>query len=313
MINLIKYPITNQIPYKDTFAGFAGVELEFKRKDAFIVGVGAGLDNNILVSIIGNVLINIGDYIYVYSEKFNIKYDGVFEVLDSQSGNTTDVLCKFQYIGNTDGGYVNYKQNYYVETKLVNPYNNNVLVYPTTLKQSGTPAGVVKCDVSAPVDFLKEQIKDYSGELEDGRVELQVMFREVWRENQTNLFELINEKSIVITYALENSDIETFIKGFDVPKIYEDYRFSLRFLHSIKNLLSSERIAVYYDELDINKNIISQDNAIHKYNVGDFGFLEIYFEPQSINENTQYIDFKVIKEPSPDYEKVDYKDIDYLT
>jgi len=315
MLTLTKYPVTVTSQVNNVFAGFGKVELEYKREDTAIYSISQGVNNQI-VATLDNITVNKGEYVYVYSNDDNILYDGVFEVIELINvGSFVELTLKTDFIGLTNGGYCNYKQNYYVEYKLVNPNNNNILVYPTRLNVSGSVSGNISLNVSQVVDFLKEEVKTTSDELVKGRIELQVMYREVWRENQTNNFILEDITPIVIVYALENSGNERFIRGFDLPKIFKGYPFTLRLLHTKENSVGNMQIAVYFDELDINENIITENNVLKYFKLTNFGQLEVNFDDKTItiNENTKYIVFKIDKIHALDYAREDYQDNDYLT
>ncbi|RLD69227.1 MAG: hypothetical protein DRI95_00615 [Bacteroidetes bacterium] len=318
MINLTKYPVTFDILegiFKDTFAGFQDVNIEMKREDAKILEVSQAIDNKINVSINTNTTeILVNDYVYIYSKDDGFLYDGSFKVLEVITGVPTRLVLDGNFIGVTEGGYCNYKQNYYVEAKLVNPNNNKILVYPVPFEVSGSNSGNVKINVSQVVDFLKDTGLTESKELTSGRIELKVMYREVWKNNTSNSFILIDKEPIKIVYAIENTEIEKFIKGFEIPNIYFDYIFSLRFLHSNLNY-QGQAIEIYYSELDINKNILTNDNFLKDFNTKEFGQLQVIFDTKNltINENTQFIKFTAKEVDAFDYRKIDYETPDYLT
>lgn len=325
-LTLISYPVTIESGIvKNTFPGFAEVELEFKREDIALVGLVSGLDNQIEITVAADIVsdVNVGESIYLNAIGATYEYDDSFEVLSISYGapNTT-ILLKSQFIEIATTGYVNYKQNYFVESKLVDPDNNNVLAYPSLLSEDGTPEGIVKLNVSQVVDFLESSIFTTSQEITDGRAELKVMYREVWREDDTEVFILVGATPtvdndtvrIVIVHAADASEVETFVNDFEIPIMWEGYTFAMNLLHSAQNNVG-KRVAITFDQLDINKNDINVDNPLTDFSPGDFGFLQANMDDNvnAIEDNTRFLNFKAVESDLADYETGDYNDTDYFT
>ena len=99
-----------------------------------------------------------------------------------------------------------------------------------------------------------------------------------------------------------------------MPKIWDGYPFSINLIHSNQNE-SGKRVAVSFDELDINESIITSNNLLINFEASDFGILQANFEDNTnpIDDTTRYIRINANSSGSADYETGDYNDTDYLT
>jgi hypothetical protein len=317
-VTLVKYPVISESgKVKNIFAGFQAVEVEYKREDTAIVGVSQGVDNNILIDIVGDITgsLNVGEWVYLYSEGSTFTYDGVYQIVTlTFPGPNTEITVIGDYIESTTSGYCNYKQNWFLESKLVSPDNNDVKNYPSLLQNDGNPNGEVFVNTSMLVDFLRNDILETSQEITTARQQCQLMYREVWREDDTAVFTLEDQDPIIIIFAAENAEIEEFVNGFELPKMWEGYPAHINLLHSLQNYVG-ERVSIQFDELDINKDDISNNNLLSNFGPADFGILQANFADNQkvIEENTRYIRFNAITSDKADYETGDYDDNDYFT
>lgn len=317
-VTLTSYPVTTSSgKVRNIFAGFQKVELKFKREDAAIVGISSGVDSKVLISIATDITgsLNVGEWIYLYAEGATYTYSGSFQILTvAYSAPNTQITVDFDFIELSSSGYCNYKQNWFLESKLVDPVNNSILNYPSLLQNDGSPEGLIDVNTSMLVDFLKNELYEQSQEVISGRQYCNVMYRESWREDDTATFTLVNEDPIVIIYAAEDSEIEDFVSGFDLPRMYEGYPFWINMLHSLENHVS-ERVSVEFDELDINAIDITNDNALINFASTSFGILQANFNDNQkvIEDNTRFIRFNANTSDLADYETGDYNDTDYLT
>lgn len=317
-VSLTSYPVvTSSGKVRNIFAGFSAVELEFKREDIAIVSVTQGANNKILIDILGDFTtdLNVGEWVYLFAEGATFTYDNSFQIIDiTFNSPNTEITVDGDYIENATSGYTNYKQNWFLESKLVNPDNNDVKNYPQLLQNDGNPNGEVEVNTSMLVDFLKNEILETSQEITSGRQECKVMYREVWREDDAQSFILVDQEPIIIIFAAENSEIEDFTSEFETPKIWEGYSFFINILHSLQNSVG-QRIAITFDEIDINKDDIILDNPLVNFGLSDFGILQSNFNDnvKVIEDNTRFIRFNANTSGAADYETGDYVDTDYLT
>lgn len=317
-VTLISYPVTSSSgKVRNIFAGFQPVELEFKREDAPIISVSQGANNKILIDIDGDITssLNVGEWVYLYAEASTYTYDNVYQIIDiTFSSPNTEITVNDDFIEVANTGYCNYKQNWFLESKLVSPDNNTILKYPSLLQTDGNPNGEIEVNVSPLVDFLKNEIKETSQEITNAREYCKLMYRESWREDDTAIFTLVDQEPIIIIFAAENEEIESFLNGFEMPRIWEGYPFWLNLLHSTENE-SGKSIRVSFDELDINGSNINIDNQLTDFGVNDFGIIQANFNDKVkvIEDETRFITFNANSIGSADYQTGDYNDNDYLT
>ena len=299
------------------FAGFQAVEIQFSRQDVAIVAVGSGTGGKVEITILTDITsdLNAGESVYLYAEGVSYVYNLVAKIteINFTSPNTV-ILTDANFIQVSSVGYVNHLQNYFVEAKLVDVANNDVQLYPELLSDDGTPSGDVFINVSGAVDYLSNEILANSGEIVENRIRFVVMYREVWRENQTNAFTLIDELPIIIVYAADNSSPETFVNDFDEPKMYEGYPFAMTIIHSLDNN-EGERVSVSFDELDINQDTINLDNPLFSFSAKAMGLMQSNMADNQkvIEDTTRYIQFNANSDNLADYKDGDYKSGDYLT
>ncbi len=317
-VTLIKYPVVSESgKVKNIFAGFDAVEIEYKREDTQIASVTQGVDNNILIDVVGDITgsLNVGEWVYLHSAGSSFTYDGVYQIVSVVFATpNTEITVSGDYIESTTSGYCNYKQNWFLESKLVSPDNNDVKNYPSLLQNDGNPNGEVSVNTSMLVDFLKNDILESSQEVLTARQQCKLMYREVWREDDTAVFILEDQEPIIIIFAAENAEIEEFVNGFELPKMWEGYPTQINLLHSLQNYVG-ERVSVEFDELDINKNDISTSNSLFKFSGSKYGILQVNFNDNQkvIEDNTRYIRFNALTSNVADYSSADYKSGDYAT
>ena len=317
-ISLVSYPTTIESgKVFNIFPGFSAVEIELKREDIQIDNISSGVDNKVLITILSTDLtsnLNVNEFIYLYSVGSSYEYNGVFKILDITLNVTdTEITVDADFIELTTSGYINYKQNYYVEYKLVNINNNNILQYPEMLSDDGNSEGIIKLNVSNPIDFIKTDFLETSGVLLKGQNIFQVMYREVYRENDTDLFTLIDETPIILVYSADSYEPEKFINSIEYPKMWAGYETIIAFLHSLNNN-ENLRVNVTFDELDINKDVLTSDNALFIFNENDYGILQVNFNDnvKAIESQTKYIKFNANTYELADYDIADYDEVDYV-
>lgn len=316
-LTLTTYPvIASGGKINNAFAGFQEIEVEYKREDIQISGIASGAGSVVEITVSGNITseLNVGEWIYLYSKGLSYTYDlkaKVSSIVFSSPNTVIEIESPFIQI--TGSGYLNYKQNYFVEAKLVDKTDNNILIYPTLFSDNGTADGIVKLNVSQMVDLLKSEILENSGEKTKGRIQAKLMYREVWREDDTQAFILEDKEPIVVIYAADQPENEKFINSFDVPKVYAGYPFMINLLHTLENNVG-ERVKVTFDELDINKDILTANNQLHSFAASEFGILQTSFKDKVVPvSETAFIRFKATSIKEYDYATGDYNDTDYLT
>jgi len=317
-VTLETYPVeTMSGKVYNIFAGFNAVELEFKREDIGTFNVGSGAGGKVLITVASDITseLNINEWLYLYGVGATYTYDNSYKIIDLLFNSpNTEITIDTDFIEVASTGYINYKQNWLLETQLVSPDNVLIKKYPSNIKNDGSPSGVIEINTSMLVDALDTDILGSSGEITDSREICQVKYREVWREDDTALFTLIDDTPIVIIFSAEDSEPETFINEFETPKIWAGYPFVLNLLHSIENL-SGTRLVCNFSELDINQDIITTENSLADFAPSAFGILQVNFNDNQkvIEDNTKYVQFNINSSNLADYETGDYNDTDYLT
>ena len=317
-ITLKTYPVTiDSGKINNIFAGHQPVEIEFERVDISINSVSSGVDNQILIEVTGDLTgnLNVGEWIYLYAVGTTYTYDGSFQIIDINFNSPdTEITIAGDFIEVSNSGFLNYKQNYFVECKLVDVDNNMIRKYNSNINDDGTPNGIVTINVSQVVDFLNNEILQTSGVVSNNANRFQLMYREVFREDITSAFVLLDELPIIITKAADNSEIESFACQFETPKIWVGYPFNLSILHSPENN-SGLRLSVDFDELDINETEITTANLLANFGLNFIGFGQASFldNTKVLDSNTKFIRFNLKTNNLADYDPNDYNSSDYLT
>lgn len=301
MIELVTNPvITESGVVNNLFAGFDAVEFGFKREDLAVTSVGQGIDNQILINISTDLssYLEIGDPVYLSSEGLTYTYDIAGRVVAITSSTIT---IDQDFIEAASGGYINYKKGYYLECELVRPDNEDIKVLPFSLIDDGDNAGNITIDVSIANDLNTQMIAFANGELTDTRTVFKLKYREVY-DLATSSYTTI-ENVIVLGYATEQPDVETFLNDFDEPVIWKGYPFGVILAHTNEN---SDNTGLFftYDELDINQNVLVSDKSLGSALSTWQGFIFINIDKDiSYNAQTKYIKIKanysVIKFFSP--------------
>ena len=318
-LTLTSYPVTVESgTVLNLFPGFKPIPIEFERVDVALISLGQGIDNKIEIVVSGNVVIelNEGEWIYLFATGTTYDYNDSFQVISLVYGvGVTTILLDSDFIELSNSGYVNYKQNYFVEMALVRYNNENILQYKGLLTDSGTPSGSITIDASPLVDGLRNEVLSTSGEVETSRERCKIKYREVWREQQSNSYVFASsEYQLIICYAADDFETEKFITEFDEPRMYAGYPFIMTFSKSLDNNLGKD-ITVNFNELDINKDDITINNELKNYPQNIFGFCQANFNDNivAIDDYTRYIEFELTTNDLFDYDSNDYDSNDYVT
>lgn len=296
------YPVKNV--GQNIFAGDSPVEVTFVREDLQIVSTEQGSDNTIIINVTTDLtsVLNAGEYVYLKSEV----YDLSGEVLELTA---TGIRINKQWIGeDTAGGFINYKQNYYVELDIINPLNDLDKILPFTLRDDGDEKGNIKIDLSIINDLNSIDFPAFLEfyEMIESRVKFDIKYREIWRESPSTAYIRINDPIIIFPAKIDGG-IEKFSNGFDLPEYYKGYPNGAVFLHSDSDPLASDDIVAYYDELDINKDTIKANQE-----VGTLAAREVYgrlFAPLvdlPLLENTEYLTLKTEAAAIPEFSPIDF-------
>jgi hypothetical protein len=301
-LSTVSYPVPS--PGLNVFGGGAPVEIKFLRNDAPVVDTEAGDNNTVIVNLGGNITgsLNVGEYVYLNSGDV---YDVAAEALEVEN---TYIRLDTQWIENTVDGYINYKQNYYVELDLINPDNENIKILPFTLRDDGDEAGNINIDLSIVNDLNAIEFPDYSAvnEMGESRVKFDIRKREIWRESQSTAYSRITDP-IIIYPAKETGTIEAFTNGFSEPEYYVGYPNGAVYLHSDDDPAGDLLIIFYFSEQDINKQTIKSNSEIGQLDAQDvYGRLFIPLNNLTLLSNTEYITLYSESAAIPEFNPADF-------
>ena len=271
---------------KNLFAGFEPVEFIFKREDAQISGVGLGIDNNLLINTTSDLsgYLNVGDFVYVNSQGLTFEYDSVGEII---AITVSTITISVDFIEGTSNGYINYYKNYYLEVEIVNVNNSAVKVLPFSLIDDGDSAGNITIDVSIVNDLNIQFFEYLRQEMTASRTLFKIQYRQVWDINTDSY--IVVDDEIILAYATQQPEIETFINELDNPKLWKGYPFGVILAHSDENS-DNNGLNFSYDELDINKSTLVSGNGLGSLQASDEGFLFIDIDKgTTYNADTEYI------------------------
>lgn len=306
MLQLISNPVeTISGVVQNIFAGFRPVIFEFKRQDIVVSNIGEGSSSTVLLTVNTDLssVLSVGDSVYIYAEGLTYTYDSYAEVLEI---GTNTVRINLDFIETSPGGYMNYLKNWYLEAKLVRADNTNVSVIPFSLKQTGNGKGEIELDVSIAND-KNDQVLDFqNGVIEDSRIKFKVKYRQVYSGSSESFTTIDNE--VILVFATENPDYESFLQSLDEPKIYKGYPFLAIFSHSDENN-DDTGISINYDELDINEQELSTDNSLQNINAENYGFIGANLPAStSFTSGTEFIKFNADFETIADFDSNDFSD-----
>jgi len=311
-LTLTSYPVTVvQGVINNIFAGFKPIEIEFERQDISIASIASAPDNKVQVNIASDITseLQVGDFIYIYSEGATYTYNATAEVTNVLFNSpNTEIDIDLDFIEVSTGGYSNYKQNYNVDMVLTNSDNFAINLLGFNLQQTGTNAGAIIFDVNLINDLNCQDFVDQltGREITEGRIKFNVKYREVWREDDSQLYTEIDNPIIAI-FATENNGIEEFNNVFPEPILYLGYPMGIGLIHSDRNF-SGLSVKTSFDELDINKNDITTDNDLKEFDLGAYGILLSTTEDTALtlDSDTKYIRLKTNLTGLTEYEPTEY-------
>lgn len=302
-LTLTQNPIPSDKAY-GFFAGFKPIEFKFKREDLEVVDVESG-SGGITINV-GSDLTGVlfpGDTIYLYSEGEDYTYDGTGEVL---SITATDITINLPFIQAATGGYVNYKKNYFVEMMLVDSNFSDANKLPFTLQSDGDAAGNISIDVSVINDLNRGR-----GDIADGLLTKGVQAFEVKYREPEGSYTLIDNKLLIVLYALETPELDTVLNSFDEPEIYLGYPASLVVAHKGVN---GSNISMSYKELDVNEVQVGGDNLPDLASTNSGLFMWKIPSDISLNNSTDYLEFELSTVAGTfDFAEPDFAFPDFLT
>jgi len=290
------------------FSGFNPVEFEFKREDLQITSVASG-SGGIIATVPTDLTgyLSTGDSIYIYSEGAAYTYDGTGIILGITA---SDITIDIPFIQTAVGGYINYFKNYYVELQCVDRVFSDANILPFSLKSDGDSSGIIKIDVSIANDLNRQRGAITSGFINESSIEFNVKYRQVYTGSSES-FTLVNTKLIVLSYATETPESDTILNKFDLPCLYLGYKSAL--VTSNKEDSASSILKLVYNELDINKNIITS-GTLGEIDSDVNGFILWEFPSDiSLNETTNYINFDFDVEVFLDFKETDFAYPDFYT
>ena len=249
-LTLTTHPVTYT---EQLFAGFAPVELLFKREDLAVTSVtsGVGTTSKILIGVDLTSYLSAGDQVYFYSEGTDYTYDQIATVT---SISATEVFVDASYIETGTGGYMNYLKNYYVELQCVNKNNSDINILPFSLTSDGDPSGVIRIDVSIVNDLNKQNYTIGNRVLSEFQNDFEIKYREV-HLGSANSFTIVDNKLIVLLFATDKPEEKEIINRFDLPKIYLGYDAPV--IIARRSNIESSLITPTYEELNNNKQVSS--------------------------------------------------------
>ena len=267
------------------------INVTYKREDYVITSIAdnAGTISVVLTGI-STGSFDIGGKIYVYSEGASYTYDTVGVITAKLPlplvGDTT-LQIDIPFIQVTSSGYVNYKNDWYLEIELRDPVLSfNVLGY--TLKDVGDRSGNITVDTSSVVNLISQILDMSSLEQESGRLDYLVYYRESWLDNRSETYVLTDASKIIALDAVEGVTAQTIANSFTTPKAWKTYPILSCLFNSDTNEAGS--IVVEFDELDINKSTLTTANALTS--LSGKGILQALFDNTFVYDaDTKYLRF----------------------
>lgn len=279
----------------NVFSGFNPVDIGLNRIDE----TGSlTIDDNggfLMIEGIDSVFLThleLGDSIYFFGEgqsgEFN--YDGTGEITEI---NATDVTLDIVFVEQlavspTVDPFINGYQNYFVEMELFRPGNENDNLLGFILISAGKVNGDIVIDISIINSKTNIQHITQSEEIDIGRIEFDVRYREVF-DNTAGVstpqsYTTIDDSFIVVYTTKEDISQELLVNEFDKPKIWIGYETGVGIFHSNEN----NGVTTLYDELDLNNDIITSANELKEFMLNDFGLLwsVLSFNGAELDANT---------------------------
>lgn len=300
-ISVESYPVSEA--GQNLFPGKSPVEIKFKREDLEIVSTEQGASNTVIINVTTNLTssLSAGEFIYLNSGDV---YDVQAEVI---SVSATEIRIDTQWLGEgTTGGYINYKQNWYIELDIIDPDNDAIKIIPFTLRDDGDIEGNVTIDLSIINDLNDDSIPDFDSlaEMADSRVKFDIQYREVWRESTGAYTRITNP--IILYPAKDEGTIETFNNNFSEPEYYVGYPNGAIFLHSDGDPLGGDTLYFYYDEKNINKSIIASNRNLGNIENSKYGRIFVPLWDLDLLQNTEFITLEKLAVSIPEFNPADF-------
>jgi hypothetical protein len=302
-VSVIDYPV--KIAGQNIFPGNSPLEVTFKREDLQITSIEQGAGNTIVINVPIDVTssLNVGEYIFLNSFTLNV----TAEVLEI---STTQIRINSQWLFNNDDGYINYKQNYYLEIDTVSDVNVNIKILPFTLTDDGKANGEIIFDLSIINDLNPVNFPKFTGSTGlggDTAIKFNIRYREQWRELNGGAYAFINNP-MIITPAIILGEVEQFTNAFSEPQYYVGYPNGAVYLHSDSDPAGGEFYNFYYDELDLNKDSIRNNMPFGTFLSVNYGKIFALMYNLDLLEGTEYVQIRAEVGTLPEYNPEEYSE-----
>jgi hypothetical protein len=291
------------------FAGFQKCEVVFKREDLAVIDIEAGT-GGAKINHAGDLssLLAAGDIIFIHSAGVNYTYNGSFEILTIVAG---EITINTPYIESATGGYINYLKNWFLELQCVHPTLPDVNLLPFSLESDGDAAGNVVIDVSIINELnIRRSSIIAQGAIPESSVDFEIKYREVYA-GSSNAFTLVDNKLFIIVHAINTPNELEILNHFDEPHLYLGYPSALVIAN--KAMTAGSDIQLNYNELNINKAIISSDNlGVVDSDVNSL-LLWKWHGTATVDGNTKYIEFEIDVQGVFDFKDPDFDYPDFVT
>ena len=290
------------------FPGFKPIEFSFERKDIVISGVSSGVDNQVLITVIGDLtsVLSVGDGIYLSSSGTTFTYDLSASIVEITSGATnTEITIDFGFIEAGVGGYMNYLKNWYIEMELVDEVNTDINLLGYNLKDDGTPSGLVTIDTSIINDKNTQLWASNSRTLTEGRIKYKVKYREVY-DGSSESYTILPLEYIAL-FATVDFEVDKILDPRTNPELWINYANGGGIIHTDLNDPSSV-VKISFHTVDINGEYLSDNNVLKVFEQGAYGLLFVQSQDFSdpISPFTSFIEIEVELVDSADYDSSDY-------
>lgn len=320
MITLDSYPVVGTDGnYSNIFPSQKTLNAVFTRKDSLIDSISSGTDGNILITMTDDLetdSLSVGDYVSWYSEGYG---DNRSKVTNLTGTNSFEVDKSFTTTNSTDG-FVNYKQNWFLEVRYVSPdsvTDNQLAVevlddysafYPNTL-------GVINANIALPSQLIEPELSITNGVNDNLSVSYKIQYRESYDDNRENTWVSPNydgesiDKKILLVHGTEDISEGFTDEGF--IKVYTRfYPLMYSFIHSDINDTGSTKISIIVTEYSMSQSEISSYEVSEIENMN--GVAIIAMDTNSLDSSTAFLKFSYTIETSNNqYDLTEYKGTEY--
>lgn len=254
---------------QNVFPSQAPLIFSLLRVDSTIGSITSGTNGRVRIStqaVSGDAEVEVGDFIQWRGNTYSARVSRVTNVIALNDFEVDEIFVTAE----GSGGIVNWKKDYFLEFRFVNPdtptdEQNAVELFNFQTRASNDILGVINANIGAPSSFIRPTFQLQTGTNPGLSVGYKIQFRESFLNNRelpwqspVNVTSEVEDIPILLIHGSKPvSGTEGFPEPVSIQKVYAGFPFITSFFRSNVNDAGSVVTNFNASYFDISKNLIA--------------------------------------------------------